>query len=145
MTSSIFAQRHFDRNIFHSFNLILLTHCRLRLLSLSLSINLVFTNIQSYSFKLNFTKFAWKSTRNEWMCYIQGAIQIICYMGDGGGGSTICHLWFWKQRVMLDIRLYWAVRMLIFLAALAETTYQPKSKQITFHREDFNFMYHRFL
>ncbi len=43
----------------------------------------------------------------------------------------------------LDIRLYWAVKMLIYWAAWAEITNQPKSKQITFHRGDF--MYHRFL
>jgi hypothetical protein len=36
-----------------------------------------------------------------------------------------------------DFCLYWAVKMLIFLAALAKITNQPKSKQITFHKGDF--------
>jgi hypothetical protein len=43
---------------------------------------------------------------------------------------------------VLDIHLYLAVMILIFLATWAEITNQPKSKQITFHRGDF--MYHIF-
>jgi hypothetical protein len=43
----------------------------------------------------------------------------------------------------LDILLHWAVKVLIFRAAWAEITNQPKSKQITCQRG--YFMYHRFL
>jgi hypothetical protein len=74
---------------------------------------------------------------------LEHAVSWITPLPPASTKSPVSNLSEKKYFLLVRYCLYWAIKMLIFWAAWAEITNQPKNKQMTSHRGDF--MYHKFL